>query len=313
MDLVTRSEWGARPYRTPSGATRYSRPRRGVKLHYLGSPYTDRPHTACAAYVRKLQDSHMDGNGWSDIGYSFVVCTHGSVFEGRGLTRRNSANGNTTLNEQDYAVCLLVGSSGLTQPTDAQLHGARDAIEYCRAEGPAGDWLGGHRDGYATSCPGDPLYAWVKRGAPRPATTSSPTPTPAPATSEETDMPSVLDTSNPNDADLTGGEWTLLALPAEGGVILSGPKPYSVGVHLSLKGLIPGARVMGRFHKYDPHTRTRSDRRPQFAWADGDGVCEFRFTDAGQLSPGIDLRFEVQPYSDCTLIHRSISGLYWAA
>jgi hypothetical protein len=168
MDLVTREEWGARPYRTPGGATPYAGPRLGVKIHYLGAPYTDRPHGECPAYVRQLQSSHMGGNGWSDIGYSFVVCTHGTVFEGRGLRRRNSANGGTTLNERHYAVCALVGSSGVTEPTAAQLHGLRDAIEYCRAEGPAGSEIKGHRDGYATSCPGDPLHKWVRAGAPRP-------------------------------------------------------------------------------------------------------------------------------------------------
>ena len=179
MKLVSRSQWGARAYRTPNGATPYSRARRGVKLHYLGTAYSDRAHDKCDDYVRQLQAQHMDGNGWSDIGYSFVVCTHGYVFEGRGLKRRNSANGSTSLNEQDYAVCLLVGSSGLTKPTDAQLHGARDAIEYCRKEGPAGTWLGGHRDGYATACPGDTVYAWVKKGAPRPSSGGTTEPTPA--------------------------------------------------------------------------------------------------------------------------------------
>ncbi|MFF7313335.1 N-acetylmuramoyl-L-alanine amidase [Streptomyces sp. NPDC008137] len=176
MKLVTRAQWGARDYRMPNGATLYSGSRRGVKLHYLGTPYADRPHTGCAAYVRQIQAQHMDGNGWSDIGYSFAVCTHGYVYEGRGLRRRNSANGSTTLNNQDYAVLLLVGSSGLTKPTDEQLHGARDAIDYCRKEGRAGTWLGGHRDSYATSCPGDAVYAWAKAGAPRPKT-------------EEEDMP----------------------------------------------------------------------------------------------------------------------------
>ncbi|MFI6530523.1 peptidoglycan recognition family protein [Streptomyces uncialis] len=167
--IITRAEWGARAYRTPNGATPYSgRARRGVKLHYLGTPYADRPHGECAAYVRKLQADHMDGNGWSDIGYSLIVCTHGYVYEGRGLSRRNSANGNTSLNDADYAVLLMVGSSGLTRPTDAQMDGARDAVEYCQREGPAGEWLGGHRDGYPTSCPGDAIYEWVKAGAPRP-------------------------------------------------------------------------------------------------------------------------------------------------
>lgn len=168
MKLVTRAQWGARAYRTPNGATPYNRARRGVKVHYLGTAYADRPHEKCAAYVRQIQAQHMDGNGWSDIGYSFVVCTHGYVYEGRGLKRRNSANGTTALNEQDYAVMAMVGSSGLTKPTDDQLDGVRDAIDHCREEGPAGDWLGGHRDGYATTCPGGPLYAWVQKGAPRP-------------------------------------------------------------------------------------------------------------------------------------------------
>jgi hypothetical protein len=185
IKLVSRAAWGARAYRQPSGGTLYTGKRRGVKLHYLGTPYADRPHDRCDDYVRQIQAQHMDGNGWSDIGYSFVVCTHGTVFEGRGLRRRNSANGNTSLNNDCYAVLLLVGSSGLTRPTAAQLHGARDAIDYCRSEGPAGTWLGGHRDGYATTCPGDPIYAWAKAGAPRPATT---TPAPAPAPSEEDDM-----------------------------------------------------------------------------------------------------------------------------
>ncbi|WP_406418457.1 N-acetylmuramoyl-L-alanine amidase [Streptomyces sp. NBC_01614] len=198
MKLVSRSQWGARAYRTPNGATPYSRARRGVKLHYLGTAYSDRSHDKCDDYVRQIQAQHMDGNGWSDIGYSFAVCTHGYVYEGRGLKRRNSANGNTTLNDQDYAVLLMVGSSGLTKPTDAQLNGARDAIEYCRKEGPAGTWLGGHRDGYATSCPGDPIYAWVKAGAPRPA-----------AQQEDDDMPTAAEIADAVVAKLLAGGGVL--------------------------------------------------------------------------------------------------------
>ncbi|MCE7081146.1 LysM peptidoglycan-binding domain-containing protein [Streptomyces sp. ST2-7A] len=169
MDLISREQWGARAFRVPNGATVYGRARAGVKLHYLGSAYSDRAHSQCAAYVRALQASHMDGNGWSDIGYSFLVCTHGAVFEGRGLHRRNSANGNASLNDAHYAVCALLGASGLTEPPDAQLHGLRDAIEYCRREGPCGNEIARHADGFATACPGPALTAWVRAGAPRPA------------------------------------------------------------------------------------------------------------------------------------------------
>ncbi|MEU8968179.1 peptidoglycan recognition family protein [Streptomyces monashensis] len=173
MKLVSRAQWGARPWREPNGSIPYAGPRKGTKVHYLGTAYTFGPHDSCPAYVRKLQASHMDVDGWSDIGYSFVVCEHGYVFEGRGLVRRNSANGNVPLNEAHYAVAGLLGASGSTHPTDAQLDGLRDAIDYCRAHGPAGPEIKGHRDGYATDCPGDVLYAWVQQGAPRP------TPTPA--------------------------------------------------------------------------------------------------------------------------------------
>ncbi|MBB0228507.1 LysM peptidoglycan-binding domain-containing protein, partial [Streptomyces calidiresistens] len=169
MDLVSRSGWGARPFRTPAGATPYGRARLGVKVHYLGSAYSDRPHTQCPGYIRSVQAQHMDGNGWSDIAYSFVVCTHGTVYEGRGLERRNAANGNTSLNDAHYAVCALLGASGLTEPPDAQLHGMRDAIEHCRARGPAGGEISRHADGFATACPGPALTSWVRAGAPRPS------------------------------------------------------------------------------------------------------------------------------------------------
>lgn len=167
MELVTRAQWGARAYLMPSGATPYAHKLAGSKVHYLGAPYTFGDHTTCPAYVRKVQASHMDGNGWSDIGYSFLVCEHGIGFEGRGLWRRNSANGKTALNENHYAICGLVGSKGSTMPTNAQLNGIRDVIDYCRSTGGAGSEIKGHRDGYSTDCPGEPLYAWVQQGAPR--------------------------------------------------------------------------------------------------------------------------------------------------
>ena len=183
LKLVSRQEWGARPWREPNGSIPYASPRAGVKVHYLGTKYTFGAHDTCPPYVRRIQASHMDGDGWSDIGYSFVVCEHGYVFEGRGLERRNSANGDVPLNEAHYAVCGLLGSTGSTTPTPEQLNGLRDAIDHCREHGPAGSQVKGHRDGYSTECPGPVLYAWALAGAPRPpgsGTPSDPGPGPSP-------------------------------------------------------------------------------------------------------------------------------------
>ncbi|WP_245642644.1 peptidoglycan-binding protein [Nonomuraea candida] len=114
-------------------------------------------------------------------GNSFVACPHQKVFEGRGLHRLPAANG-PGLNAGHYAVLGLVGNSGLVQPPDAMLHAILDAIEHARQNGNAGKEIKGHRDGFATDCPGEPLYAWVKRGAPRPGGNGDPpTPPAAPA------------------------------------------------------------------------------------------------------------------------------------
>jgi hypothetical protein len=314
LKLVTRSQWGARPYRTPNGATPYSRPRRGVKLHYLGTPYTDRTHDRCDDYVRQIQAQHMDGNGWSDIGYSFVVCTHGYVYEGRGLKRRNSANGSTALNDQDYAVLLMVGSSGLTRPTDDQLDGTRDAIEYCREKGPAGAWIGGHRDGYATSCPGDVIYAWVKKGAPRPAS-STPAPAPtAPTPAQETDMPSVLNEANPLDVELESGEWTALAFE-DAGALITGPVPaLNLTIHLYFDvATSTDTKVQGRFYLTD-----LDDSDPSgYLVVDRRGGGGHQFAHSIPVPAGKKLWFEARAISPdgkpVRLLHRVASGPYWTA
>ncbi|MFI5533765.1 N-acetylmuramoyl-L-alanine amidase [Kitasatospora sp. NPDC051853] len=173
MQFVPRAQWGAAQPRTDLrtvGGTQ------GVKIHYEGTAVpadlagADQ-HSRCAARVRAIQAGHLANHaeGYVDIAYTAVVCPHGSVFEGRGAHRQTAANGNGALNRGHYAVCAMLGDSGLTEPTEAMLTGLRDAVDWLRRDGGAGPEIRGHRDGYATSCPGEPLYAWVRQGAPRPA------------------------------------------------------------------------------------------------------------------------------------------------
>ncbi|WP_252375216.1 MULTISPECIES: peptidoglycan-binding protein [unclassified Nonomuraea] len=111
-------------------------------------------------------------------GNTMIACPHRKVFQGRGPHHLPAANG-PGLNSGHYAVLGLVGSTGLVQPPDGVLHAVLDAIEHLRTSGRAGKEIKGHRDGYATACPGDPLYAWVRRGAPRPGGTAEPPPPPS--------------------------------------------------------------------------------------------------------------------------------------
>ncbi|MEU8920282.1 GH25 family lysozyme [Kitasatospora sp. NPDC048545] len=164
---VPRAAWGAA---APTDAYTPMTGALGVKIHYLGEAYQFGDHSTCAAYVRKIQAAHMADpvQHWMDIAYNELVCEHGYRFEGRGHNVRSGANGNQTLNAQHYAICALVGSSGSTVPTDAQLQGLRDAIEDYQADAAAGPEIRGHKDGYQTDCPGGPLYTWIQAGAPRP-------------------------------------------------------------------------------------------------------------------------------------------------
>lgn len=186
MEFVRRSEWGA-PSTSP--AARISRTR-GVKVHYLGTEYKSRPHGQCAAQVRAIRAAHLADkkNDYVDIAYNLIVCEHGTVFEGRGVYRRTGANGNTQLNRDHYAVCALLGNKGLTTPPPALLHGLRDAIGYLMTTGKAGSEVRGHRDGIATKCPGDPLYDWVRRGAPRPGGEKPPAKPPASGSRPSVDL-----------------------------------------------------------------------------------------------------------------------------
>jgi hypothetical protein len=167
INLVPRRDWGAQGAR---GAVTTIRKTKGVKIHYVGSrvdPSIEDDHSLCTELVQAIQVQHQDRNGWIDFGYSLAVCPHRSVYVGRGPNRLPAANG-PGLNSDHYAVLGLVGSKGLTIPSDNMLLGILDAIEYLRGTGGAGKEIKGHRDGYATECPGTELYRWITAGCPRP-------------------------------------------------------------------------------------------------------------------------------------------------
>lgn len=186
MDFVTRAERGAPQPKAPF--TRVDSTL-GTKIHYEGTSVPadlagPDQHGRCAGRVNAIEASHLSNlnEGWIAIAYTAVVCPHGTVYEGRGAHVKNGANGSSSLNQAHYAVCAMVGDSGLTEPTEAQLHGLRDAIEWLQRDGGAGPEVKGHRDGYATSCPGGPLYRWVQAGAPRPGNQPPPPEQPKPPT-----------------------------------------------------------------------------------------------------------------------------------
>jgi hypothetical protein len=180
LKLVTRAQLG-----WPASAAPTQASTKGVKVHYEGTAVSTKllsDHDACIAEWKAIRKSHLANTkeNYSDIAYNYGACPHGYLLEGRGIGKRTGANGDQPLNIAHYAIVGLVGSEGLTEPNDAMLGAIRDGIELLRKHG-AGTEIKGHRDGYATACPGPKLYAWVQKGAPRPDGTASDPKPPTPA------------------------------------------------------------------------------------------------------------------------------------
>lgn len=167
MQLVTRQQLG-----WPTSAAPLQATTKGVKVHWAGkevSAALAKDHNRCIALWRAIREAHLANvqENYSDVAYNYAACVHGYVLEGRGTGRRTGANGDQALNRAHYAVLGLIGEEGLNGLTDELLNAIRDAIEHLQGHGAGGE-IKGHRDGKATKCPGDRLYAWVKQGAPRP-------------------------------------------------------------------------------------------------------------------------------------------------
>ncbi|MGW0824100.1 peptidoglycan recognition protein family protein [Streptomyces sp. NPDC002845] len=153
--FVTRAQWGARAPKQRS--TDIDPARGGVAVHHTGDVrFAAGSHSGCAAQVRGIQNHHMDTNRWDDIAYTYLVCVHGSVYEGRGVGIRTAANGTNDSNDRYYAVCGLVGgtSASYDTVTDDLIDGFRTSIARLRSVGGAAADIKGHKAFLATECPG---------------------------------------------------------------------------------------------------------------------------------------------------------------
>lgn len=183
--MQTRAQWGAN---SPKTALTYVPPARRTEffVHYEGANPLTQSHDRCAAKVRQFQLYHQRVNGWSDIGYNLLVCQHGEVFEGRGwdYVGAHCPDHNTS----GYGVQVMIGGS--QEPTPEALATCRRVYDEACARSGKTLAKKGHRDGFATACPGTALYRWVQDGMPGgveapasavPAVFEKPAPAPVPA------------------------------------------------------------------------------------------------------------------------------------
>ncbi len=154
MNVVSRKGWGAR---SPKASLSWAVRRNRYKVH----------HTALVgkcpegiegekAYMRSMQNYHMDTQGWTDIGYNFCIGPSGTLYEGRGHNRRSAANGNFILNSGHMAIAVMEGDAcRITED-------GKVTLAAFLAKNAKND-VAGHRDGYNTTCPGNEIYNYILR------------------------------------------------------------------------------------------------------------------------------------------------------
>lgn len=168
MKIISRSAWGAtpwdgQPYPTPLSS------RSHFLVHYHGGiPRSDRGN----ANAREIEGIHL-ANGWSGIGYNFVVGQDGAIREGRGW---GLVGAHCPGHNRD-GIGVYVAIGGDQEPTAAALAAVRWLYdEACRKTGRALE-QGWHGRYYPTACAGHNLIQWVKDGMKVNGMAASPSPT----------------------------------------------------------------------------------------------------------------------------------------
>jgi peptidoglycan hydrolase-like protein with peptidoglycan-binding domain len=157
----------------------------GISIHHGGDAQkipASASHQNCRHRVQEWQDFHMDGRGWVDLAYNWVVCQHGIVMVGRGWGVRSAANGSNDGNDRYHAVCWLGG--GNETPSDHAVNAIVWLIGETRTRGGGRD-VRPHRFFFGTTCPGD----WLAGQTPFWATATVEDRASAPATPRPATIP----------------------------------------------------------------------------------------------------------------------------
>ena len=131
-----------------------------VTLHHSGGSGEKDPPT--------IEEKHMKGRGWDDVGYHYIIEPNGDVYEGRYLSKKGShvEAANTgkigILVTGDFETEGVEGTLLGGVPTSSQLTRAVHLINVLKASFPTLKKLGGHRDYKPTTvCPGNELYKLI--------------------------------------------------------------------------------------------------------------------------------------------------------
>lgn len=166
--IATRAQWQARPP-TSTGVVLGRGPDHIVVHHTASANSSDFSVSHAHALSRSIQNFHMDGNGWADIGQQFTISRGGHLMEGRNRTLESLTAGTLVVGAQtaghnEHTIGIecegLYTSAGPTSALWSML--VQLCAHLCERYGfsPA-TAIVGHRNYVATACPGDRLYGML--------------------------------------------------------------------------------------------------------------------------------------------------------
>ncbi|MGW0391890.1 peptidoglycan recognition protein family protein [Streptomyces sp. NPDC003042] len=178
--IVTRKGWGADESLREKGLV-FTKTVKAAFVHHSASGN----NYACEdapAVLRSLYRYHVVSSGWRDLGYNFAVDKCGTVYEGRAGGVAKAVLGAHTMGfNTDSMGIAVIGSYSSTPPPAAAvsavarltawklgLFGANPRGKttlksgggnlYAKGRNVRLNVISGHRDGFATECPGRQLY-----------------------------------------------------------------------------------------------------------------------------------------------------------
>jgi hypothetical protein len=181
--IVSRAQWRADETKRDRQA-HYAGGVRAVFIHHTDTPNgydcADVPRTLRNLYTGQTRD-----RSWGDLGYNFLVDKCGNIYEGRAGGADRPVVGSHTLGfNQGTTGIAAIGTFGPGTPVPAAMEHAIAALaawkfglggvdpagkvrltstngksRYAKGTSAEFDAISGHRDGFATNCPGEALFA----------------------------------------------------------------------------------------------------------------------------------------------------------
>jgi len=128
--------------------------------------------------LRTIYLYHIQDNGWDDIGYNFIIAPNGDIYEGRDgqqIMEEDFVQGAHFCSKNSNTMGIsIIGTYSSIMPSDTAIESLerliawklfkdhlnpKDSFIHPKASGYLLPVICGHRDGCATECPGDSLYA----------------------------------------------------------------------------------------------------------------------------------------------------------